>query len=65
LLLTNGENEKHFETFENKGQDIDTGLDSYMLIRTNPKLTGNVKLVVDTDYNIYLDTFKASPRLND
>jgi hypothetical protein len=36
-----------------------------MLLRTNPKLTGNIKLVVDTDYNIYLDTFKASPKLND
>ena len=31
-----------------------------MVLRTNPKLTGNVKLVVDTDYNIYIDTFKAS-----
>lgn len=63
LLITNGENEKHFNTFDNIGHDIDTNLDSFMILRTNPKLTGNIKLVVDTDYNIYLDTFKVSPKL--
>ncbi len=31
-----------------------------MLIRTNPKLTGNIKLVVDSNNNLYLDTFKVS-----
>jgi len=65
LLITNGENEKHIKKYKNIGQDIDTNLDSYMVLRTNPKLTGNVKLVVDTDYNIYIDTFKASAKLND
>lgn len=33
---------------------------SYMLLRANPKLTGNVKVVVDSDSNMYLDTFKIS-----
>lgn len=40
-------------------------LESYMLLRTNPKLTGNIKLVVDSNYNLYLDTFKVSNVLND
>jgi len=31
-----------------------------MLLRTNPKLTGNIKLVVSEDYNLYLDTFSVS-----
>jgi hypothetical protein len=65
LLITNDENEKHLRNYTNKGTDIDTNLDSFMVLRTNPKLTGNIKLVVDTDYNIYLDTFKATPVLND
>lgn len=65
LLITNSENEKHIKKYSNYGHDIDTNLDSFMILRTNPKLTGNVKLVVDTDYNIYIDTFKASPKLND
>ena len=33
---------------------------SYALVRTNPKLTGNVKVVVDSNSNIFLDTFKVS-----
>jgi hypothetical protein len=31
-----------------------------MILRTNPKLTGNIKLVVTDDYKLYLDTFKVS-----
>ena len=33
---------------------------SFALLRVNPKLTGNVKVVVDSDSNLYLDTFKVS-----
>lgn len=44
---------------------IDDRLASFGLIRTNPKLTGNIKLVVDTDYRIFLDTFKVSETLSD
>ena len=33
---------------------------SYSILRVNPKLTGNVKVVVDSDSNMYLDTFKVS-----
>ena len=31
-----------------------------MLLRTNPFLTGNIKLVVDSENPLYLDTFKTS-----
>lgn len=33
---------------------------SYSLLHVNPKLTGNVKVVVDSESNLYLDTFKVS-----
>lgn len=33
---------------------------SYQLLRTNPKLTGNVKVVVTENSKLYLDTFKVS-----
>lgn len=37
---------------------------SYSLLRANPKLTGNIKLVVDSSSNMYLDTFKISDALS-
>lgn len=43
---------------------INGNLETFMLMRTNPKLTGNIKLVVDSEYNLYLDTFKVSSILN-
>lgn len=33
---------------------------SYQLLRTNPKLTGNIKVVVTENSKLYLDTFKVS-----
>jgi len=33
---------------------------SFSLIRTNPKLTGNVKLVIDTNQNLYLESFSIN-----
>ena len=42
------------------GQQIGISLSSFMLMRTNPKLTGNIKLVVSADDKLYLDTFKVS-----
>lgn len=64
LLITNDENEKHLTNYDNKGYELNTEHHSSMLLRANPKLSGNVKLVVDTDYKLYLDTFKANPTLN-
>lgn len=37
---------------------------SYMLLRTNAKFTGNIKLIADSSNNLYLDTFKVSDILN-
>ena len=37
---------------------------SYALLRANPKLTGNVKVIVDSNSNLYLDTFKVSDILS-
>ena len=65
LILTNDENEKHLKHYDNKGNDINNNHSSFMLLRANPKLSGNVKFVIDSSYNLYLDTFKASPKLND
>ena len=47
------------------GVQTGTHLSSFMLMRTNPKLTGNIKLVVSADDKLYLDTFKVSQALND
>ena len=40
---------------------LESDLESFMLLRTNPKLTGNIKLVVSDNGGMYLDTFKVSP----
>lgn len=37
---------------------------SHMLIRTNPKLSGNIKLVVGENYDLYIDTFPVTPILS-
>lgn len=37
---------------------------SFALLRANPKLTGNIKVVVDSKENLYLDTFKVSNTLS-
>lgn len=37
---------------------------SYLVLRTNPKFTGNIKLIVDSSNNLYLDTFKVSDLLS-
>ena len=38
---------------------------SYMMIRTNPKLSGNIKLVIDDNSNLYLDTFAINNELSE
>lgn len=37
---------------------------SFQLLRVNPKLTGNIKVVVDSNGHLYLDTFKVSKGLS-
>lgn len=37
---------------------------SYMLLSTNPKLTTNIKLILDSQYNLYLESFDANLELS-
>ena len=36
---------------------------SYLIMRTNPKFTGNIKIYIDASNNMFLDTFKISDTL--
>lgn len=56
-------NKNKFDIYKKCGHPMIKNQMSYMLLRTNPKLTGNIKLVVDNNYNLYLDTFKVSSNL--
>ena len=38
---------------------------SISLLRTNPALTTNIKLIVDTQYNLYLESYNANGTLSD
>lgn len=49
-------------TYDNDYINNDTC--SFMLLRTNPKLTGNIKVVIDSLDNMYLDTFKINKTLS-
>jgi hypothetical protein len=37
---------------------------SFQLIRTNPRLTTNIKLVIDSSYNLYFESFDSSKELS-
>lgn len=37
---------------------------SFQLIRTNPRLTTNIKIVVDSNYNLYFESFDSSKELS-
>lgn len=52
-----------FEKFDRIGNMVDDDT-SFMLLRVNPKLTGNVKVVIDSNMNMYMDTFKVSKGLS-
>lgn len=39
-------------------------IESFQLLRTNPELTTNVKLVVSSKYSMYLETFNANKQLS-
>jgi len=54
--------EKTFNTLSNHNVLVNNEA-SYLVIRTNPKFTGNIKLVVDSSNDLYLDTFKVSALL--
>ena len=50
--------------FDKNGTAMTDTSSSFLMMRTNPKLSGNIKLVVDKDQHLYLDTFKVSNNLN-
>lgn len=56
-------NTEEFNTYENFDPLVDNQA-SYLLLRTNPKYSGNIKLVVDEKNNLFLDTFKVSDILS-
>ena len=41
-----------------------TGKNSFSLIKTNPKLTGNIKLIVDSSDNLFLESIDADKTLS-
>ena len=45
--------------------NIDLDKKSFQLIRTNPALTTNIKLVVSSDYKLYLESFRTNKQLLD
>lgn len=38
---------------------------SFQLIRTNPKLTSNIKICIDNEYKLYLESFNSNKQLSD
>ena len=63
IYLSDGD-VRNFQEYPNESVNTRGSLDSFMLIRTNPKLTGNVKLVVDSSGAVFMDTFKVTSVLN-
>jgi hypothetical protein len=53
----------NINVFENGETLVDDKI-SYLILRTTPQLTGNIKLIVDSSNNLYLDTFKISSELS-
>ena len=51
--------------YDKVGNPLENRKTSFAVLRTNPKFTGNIKLVVDSSMNMYLDTFKVSNKLTD
>ena len=63
IYISDGDVQK-LQNYSNEQQNTKSSLNSFMMIRTNPKLTGNIKVVVDSEGNLFMDTFKASSVLN-
>lgn len=53
-----------YETALERKQKLIDNNTSFEILRVNPRLTGNIKVVVDSDSNLYLDTFKVSKSLS-
>jgi len=55
--------ETDFNLFPNENIIVDNEA-SYLVLRSNPKFSGNIKLVADSSDNLFLDTFKVSDILS-
>lgn len=44
-------------------KQVSDDLDSFMLLRTNPKLSGNIKIVMEETGNLFFDTIEANDEL--
>jgi hypothetical protein len=64
VSIHNRTNFANLNVYENNSVLVD-GNASYLILRSNPKFTGNIKLVIDTSNDIFLDTFKISNTLAD
>lgn len=47
-----------------KAENLNKTRGSYMMLRVNPKISGNVKVVVDSDCDLFLDAFKVNAELS-
>lgn len=45
-------------------QALGTNNASFSVLETNPKITGNIKVVIDSNENIFIDTFKVNDTLS-
>ena len=54
----------NMDLFDKAGVCLTDTNSSFQLARTNPKLSGNIKLVVTSEQNLFLDTFKVSDNLS-
>ena len=64
IIESDKELQNNTNYFNQSGVVLSNSSASYQLIRTNPKLSGNIKVVITSDNKIYLDTFKVSSNLN-
>ena len=64
IIYVSDDDTQQLQEYVNEEQNTNGRLNSFMLLRTNPKLTGNIKIVVDNEGILYMDTFKASSVLN-
>lgn len=74
ILSRNGENDVKFAnsvvSFEEASkapstlQALGTNNASFSVLETNPKITGNIKVVIDSNENIFIDTFKVNDTLS-
>lgn len=64
VIITENIVSNNSDNFTKNATSLTDTNSSFMLLRTNPKLSGNIKLVVDSKQHMYMDTFKVNEELN-